>query len=312
MTLLWAPVRAVLKWLPSPTPRRQKVLTGEFARVDTIPYRMPVDTTNASCLMAAFPISAKAARSLLPGVELHPVSLGFDTGMLVITVVDYRRTDIGSYIEYSVAVGVTHGHRPPVPLLPLLLQRSAGLGQYVVDLPVSTEVSVKGGKGIWGMPKHRASLDFVVSEQSASALYDRDGALACLVEIERPPRTQLPLKMAADNYCSFRGLLMKSSIYFTGTVDIALGRAARGRLRLGGSLAETLAGLRIGSRPLFTAYIEKATGVLDDHFESWFLTAGTPEAAERLTTEGLESVVDLGRSEVWPPPPHRAGVPQEA
>ena len=50
------------------------------------------------------------------------------------------------------------------PLLPLVFQKTFGLGQYVVDLPVSTEVSVKGGKGIWGMPKHQANLDFVVTD----------------------------------------------------------------------------------------------------------------------------------------------------
>jgi hypothetical protein len=100
MNILWAPVRALLALLPSPVPSRQRRLEGSHAQVDSIPYVMPVDTSDASCLMAAFPISAKAAKALLPGTELHPLSMGFGRGVLLITVVDYRRTDIGSYIEY--------------------------------------------------------------------------------------------------------------------------------------------------------------------------------------------------------------------
>lgn len=310
MNILWAPVRALLALLPSPVPSRQRRLEGSHAQVDSIPYVMPVDTSDASCLMAAFPISAKAAKALLPGTELHPLSMGFGRGVLLITVVDYRRTDIGSYIEYSIAIAVTHGARPALPVVPLLLQRAAGLGQFVVDLPVSTEVSVKGGKGIWGMPKHQASLDFVVGQGAASALYEADGRLACLVEIARPPRTRLPMKLAADNYCAFRGMLMKSTIYFAGSADVGLGAASRGRLVLGGALAEKLRPLKIGKTPLFTVFIEKTKGVLDDHFESWFLTAPTAAATAALQTDGLDSVAGLGRGEVWPPPPDRTQAPQ--
>ena len=36
-------------------------------------------------------------------------------------------------------------------------ERTSAVGQYVWDLPVSTEISVKGGKGIWGTPKHQAT-----------------------------------------------------------------------------------------------------------------------------------------------------------
>ena len=85
----------------------------------------------------------------------------------MVTVVDYKTTDIGSYIEFSIAIACTHGLQPGPPLVSALLPRH-GIGQFVVDLPVSTEISVKGGKGIWGMPKHQANLDFVVSKRTVS------------------------------------------------------------------------------------------------------------------------------------------------
>ena len=75
---------------------------------------------------------------------------------------------------------------------PLLLPGPFRFGQYVVDLPVSTEISVKGGKGIWGMPKHQANLDFEVTDRVVSSQYDKDGQAAVFVEIERPGGPRLP------------------------------------------------------------------------------------------------------------------------
>src|SRR5207247_11372434 len=127
-----------------------------------------------------------------------------------------RGTHIGRYIEFSVAIACTHGARGAPPLVPVLplVQRLYGTDQYVVDLPVSSEISVKGGKGIWGMPKHQANLDFVIAQQTVSSQYDKDGQFAMKIEIERPQKAWLPFSMAATNYCQYRGMLMKSSIYF--------------------------------------------------------------------------------------------------
>lgn len=243
-----------------------------------------------------------------PGKELHPFSIGGGKGLFVVTVVNYLSTDIGAYIEYSLAVAVTHAHRRALPLVPGLFQKKFGVGQYVVDLPVSTEVSVKGGKGIWGMPKHQANLDFKVTDETVSSRYEQDGQLGCHIEIERPAPTQLPLKVGTANYCAFRGMLMKSYIYFEATGDFAFGRKARASLTFGTAEGvHKLRALDISPKPFFTAYLPEAHGVLDDYFESWFLTSDTAtEAATADTGESLHSVVDLTRSEEWLPAPGRA------
>jgi len=108
---------------------------------------------------------------------------------------------------------------------------------------------------------------------------------------------------------------MKSTIYFQGRADIAVGRAARGHLRLGDQpVGRRLKALGIGSSPIATVFLGKTTGVLDDHFESWFLTEQTADAATdqaASTGDGLESVVSLGRGEQWPPAPDRSRVHAE-
>jgi hypothetical protein len=292
-------------------PRRIGAESRRYSLVDGIPFKLPVASHHSPALMAAFTIDADKAAELLPGDELHPLVLWGRRGVLLITVVDYTSTNIGKYIEFSIAIGVTHGLRPAPALLPLLFRGHYDMGQYVYDLPVSTEISVKGGKGIWGMPKHQANLDFRIDRRTVSSQYDLDGKLGMRITIHRPRWTGLPIRMAAANFCQFRGMLWKSTIYFHGKIGGGVLGAAD--LLIGDSPRTSgLHELDISSRPLFTAFFPASAGILDDHVEGWFLSFDEPPATE---PEGLKSVVDLGLSQAWLPPPscdgRQAGRPAE-
>ena len=284
-------------------PKRLSEQAGRYALVDGIPFSLPVNSERTPALMAVFPIDAERAAELLRGNEVHPLRISGSRALLVITVVNYEITDIGNYIEFSIAIACTHGGRPAPRLLPGLLRRRYGTGQYVYDLPVSTEISVKGGKGIWGMPKHQEQLDFVVSERMVSSQYDLDGQLGVRIEIDRPRLTGLPLAASAVNYCAFRGMLMRSFVYFRGLAGINLPFSRSARLQIGDHpRVAALKRLRIGGRPILSAWFPRTHGVLDDHFEGWFLSHETPP---EHPPEGLESVVGLGLGKDWLPPPER-------
>jgi hypothetical protein len=289
-------------------PKRLERQAGRHALVDGIRFALPVNSEQTPSLMAIFPMDARRAAELIPGDEVHPFRLWGDRGALVVTVVNYEVTDIGRYVEFSIAIACTHGKRPAPPLLPALFIRRYGTGQYVFDLPVSTEISVKGGKGIWGMPKHQANLDFVMSKRTVSSQYDLDGQLAVRIEIDRPRFASLPVAAAAVNYCAFRGMLMKSYIYFRAKAGFNLPFTRSGRLVIGdhprvGPLKE----LGVAERPLATAWFPQTAGVLDDHFECWFLHYDQPPTD---IPEGLESVVGLGQSQEWLPPPNDPALEQ--
>lgn len=293
-------------------PKRLLKQAGRYARVDGIPYHLPINSDNAAVIMAAFPANYQKAQSLLPGNEVHPVRLWNGKAVFIVTVVDYRITDIGKYIEYSIALACTHGNKPAPKVLPALFIKNFGTGQYILDLPVSTEISVKGGKGIWGMPKHQASLDFIEGPELLSAQYDKDGKMVMRLDITRPSRIFLPMNMGAANYCRFRGMLMKSYIYFKGKAGLTLFKKGAAKITLGDHPnANQLKSLEIEQNPIFTAYLPKTTGILDDYFESWFLSY--PELPEQ-TGEGLESVYHLGLGEEWLEEPNRqpARKPQPA
>ena len=284
-------------------PARQRRLAGRHALVDGLPFDMPVNSRQSPALMAVFSIDADAAARLLPGGEVHPFRL-WKRALLVITVIHYKITDIGTYIEYSIAIACTHGRAPAPRLLPGVLMKTFGTGQYVWDLPVSTEISVKGGKGIWGMPKHQASLDFVIGERWVSSQYDLDGQTMMRIDVARPSSAWLPVNMAAANYCAFRGMLMKSYIYFKGKLGLSLFKRGSARLLIGDHpRMAPLKGLDIDPHPIAAGFFPSTEGVLDDYFECWFLT----ERDRPVTPmQGLESTHPLGRSQEWLAPPNRA------
>ncbi|MEY4582186.1 MAG: hypothetical protein RL701_6889 [Pseudomonadota bacterium] len=285
-------------------PPRLDRIRGLQALTDGIPFQMPVVSTEASALVAVFPIDYERARAAIPGREVHPFKL-WNKALLVLTVIDYRKTSIGNYIEYSIAIACTHGAKAAPALLPGVFQQHYGTGQFVLDLPVSSEISVKGGKGIWGMPKHQAQLDFQTSDTKVSSQYDLDGKLVSYLEIERP-QPWLPVNVGAANYCTFRGLLVKSYIYFQGKAGTRFFGSAKARFVLGDHpRAEVLKSLQIEPQPVFTAFIPEVHGKLDDYFESWLLVEDKLPTRE---PEGLESVVSLGLSQAWLPPP-KARVP---
>ena len=282
-------------------PKRIRRTAGRHSLVDGIPFTLPVKATESPVLMAIFKCDAEKAKQFLPPTDIHPFKF-FGKALLVVTVIDYRETVIGKYIEYSIAIACTHTYRPAPPLLPLIFQKTFGLGQFVIDLPVSSEVSVKGGKGIWGMPKHQANLDFKISDSTVSSQYDLDGKLCTYVEIEKPGKPWFPANLRAANFCAFRGMLFKSDVYFQAKAAFCLGKNSSAKFIIGDHpRVQPLKELEIEENPLLT--------VLDDQVESWYLNFDEPPAEPcgpgilNPLGEGLESVVNLTNSEAWLPPP---------
>ena len=262
---------------------------------------MPVYAKDSPALMAGFSCDWEKANALIPGNEVHALRLPNGRGALLITVINYLHTSIGKYIEYSIAIGCTHGKKPAPIMLNAMMMKHYGTGQYILDLPVSSEVSVKGGKGIWGMPKHQANLDFKTNEDTVSTQYEKDGKFAFRLEMDLPKSSSLKLKIGSANYCRYRNMLMASYIYFNTKAGVNLFGKAKAKLFIGDHPnVSMLRDIDINPDPFFTMFMPKANGVLDDHFDCWFMTYDKPP---KEMPEGLESVINLGMSEEWLSPP---------
>jgi hypothetical protein len=248
--------------------------------------------------MAGFFCNYSKAKALLPGNELHPLKYFNGKAIFMVTVIDYRNTTIGKYIEYSIALACTRGANPAPAMFPIVFMKSYKTGQFILDLPVSSEISVKGGKGIWGMPKHKANLDFIIGDDTVSAQYEKDGQFAFRIEIAKPQRCNIPLKGTAINYSHFRNMLMASYIYLDTKAGIRFGKSAKGSLFIGDHPRTSfMRNLEIEGKPFFTVFMPDVTGVLDDHFECWFMTYN--KQPDKVCPEGFESVFNLGLSEEW-------------
>lgn len=283
--------------------KRIKRLAGRHAQVDGISYVLPVNSTDSPAFISLYSIDADKANRYMVSDELHPLRLLNGRAVLVLAVIDYRNTDIGKYIEYSISIACTHGPKPAPRLLPAIFMKTFNMGQCVIDLPVSSEISVKGGRGIWGMPKHQQSLNFVIKKETVSAQYDLDGELAVKVVIPKPGKAWLPVNIGAVNYCAFRGLLVKSYVYVKAKLGFTFGskNSEHAQLIIGDHpRVAWLKDLDIAKTPMVTTFLPSFEGNLDDHFESWFLTS-KEKVAE--TPEGLEATHPLGYGEDWPPPP---------
>ena len=157
-------------------PARIARQAGRFALVDDIPFQMPVQGIKSSTILAAFPCDPVKARVLLQGNEVHPFVL-WNKALLLVTVVDYRHTNIGKYIEFSIALACTHGARPAPRLLPALLRGLYGTGQWVYDL------RYKGGD-LFLIGVHRVELP---AAQATPRAKQFAGTLKAI-----PPREQAP------------------------------------------------------------------------------------------------------------------------
>jgi hypothetical protein len=280
---------------------RVRWLATKYSNVDGIPFTMPVGARNSPALFAAFTIDADAAAAILPGQELHPARI-LRRGILVVTVVDYMDTTIGRYIEFCIGIAVTRGRSAAIPLLPMLLQPLFGTAVYIYDLPVSTEISVKGGLGIFGMPKRQANLDFVVGAETVSSQYDLEGQLAMRIDLPRPGRAWLPMRIRGAGYGAFRGLLAKSYIDVRGRLALSLSGKGVGLLVGDRPRMDPIRKLDISPTPLVWGFVPEVDGVLDDHVETWYLTDDAPPGPAVV---GTRDVVDLTLSQTWLDPPDR-------
>jgi hypothetical protein len=119
------------------------------------------------------------------------------------------------------------------------------------------------------------------------------------------PRTSIrvPMSMKGVGYGDFRGMLTKSTVYLNARWEMAM-RPGGARLLVGDHpRAEPLKRLQIDPRPLFSGFAAQIEAVLDDHIESWFLTAGNP-LPEPI--QGMADAIDLSLSQDWLAPPDRA------
>lgn len=124
--------------------------------------RLPVFYYDTSAMTAVFPARLAELRKLMPDSRFVPARLGPGVGALAIACLEHHDTDIGPYGELGIAVPLsvpsTRANLPGRALLESLRRRQ--LHAFVLHLPVTTEIALRGGIDFYGFPKFLAAIDF--------------------------------------------------------------------------------------------------------------------------------------------------------
>lgn len=126
------------------------------------PAKLPVFYYDAAGIMALFPARYAELRRLLPDRRLVPARLAPGLGVLAVSCLEYRDTDIGPYNELAVAIPLNEPFfRPNLPGRALFeAGRHGRVHSFIVHLPVTTEVALRGGIDAFNFPKFLGSIEF--------------------------------------------------------------------------------------------------------------------------------------------------------
>ncbi len=141
----------------------------------TGPVELPICYYDASMIQAFYWCDKDKVWPKLYGTGLMPANFFGGKILVGIAFFEYRKTDIGSYNEVGLAIGVVpiHNKTPMFTSLDFLTKaKNRRVGFYIVDLPVTTESASIAGRELWGYPKFitKITMDFNESEFSSSVL----------------------------------------------------------------------------------------------------------------------------------------------
>lgn len=123
---------------------------------------VPVFYYETAAMTALFPARFRQLRELMPDPRFVPALLAPGVGVVAVSCLEHRETGIGPYGELAVSVPLNEPwFRPNVPGRALLEGARRGqLHAFMLHLPVTTELALRGGIDFYNFPKFLAEIEF--------------------------------------------------------------------------------------------------------------------------------------------------------
>jgi hypothetical protein len=210
---------------------------------------LPVAIRDASLGSATFLVPAGPSRRIVEEAGLELVTVPGGRTPLVLTVVDYRDSDLGQYHE----VGLCFVVRPPGG-------DRKSTGTLVHRLPVNQGFTLEAGRDIWGFPKWMTQIEL---EPWTCRLAEDGEHILTLALRPAPFRMPGSRELTMDAYTAQDGVLRRTPWTM---------RHERVRMRPGGAIltvgerhpmARELRELGLPRRAAFTSVVEHVTGRFD-------------------------------------------------
>jgi hypothetical protein len=214
---------------------------------------LPVRIMDAEMATAVFPARPSDAATCLAGTGLRPLTVA-GRALSLLMLVRYGEWVLGSYDEVGVG----------------LLTRGPGgrLGLYLVDLPVTGELTCEAGQDLWALPKWlmRSNLTF---DGTVASVTVHDGDTFVMSARLRAGRLGVPFALPAKlptwsklDRGAQAGVLLRGTAPMT-VRGTHLGRGSA-QVELGNHpMAKRMAALGMTRRPLLIMHARQLSGELD-------------------------------------------------
>jgi hypothetical protein len=231
----------------------QRVQTGVWT-IQGETVTLPVTVTNARLTAAVFTAPAAAARRLLAGVPLEPLTV-FGRALSTLLTIHYDEWELKSYDEVGVAL-LTRGPdgRP---------------GLHIVDLPVTGAFTREAGQDFWGLPKWLMAAVLTFGADATEVLVRHEGDEVLRASV-RNGRLRLPFGTRMSLPCwSYLDHGAQAGLLLRGRVPMRLSGVRLGRggyhVRLGEHpMAQKMRALGMLGQPLVTVSAKRLSGPMGE------------------------------------------------
>jgi acetoacetate decarboxylase len=215
---------------------------------------LPVSITNARMTAAVFTAPPAAARAVLAGVPLQPLTL-FGRAVSTLLFIHYDEFALKTYDEVGVALLVRGpGGRP---------------GLHIVDLPVTGEFTREAGQDFWALPKWLMEAALTFGADATDVTVRHEGAEVLRAAV-RHGRMRLPFgtRVSLPSW-SFLDHGAQAGRLLRGRIPMHLSGVRMGRggfeVRLGEHpMAAKMRALGMLGKPLLTVAAERMSGPLGE------------------------------------------------
>lgn len=130
------------------------------------PAAVPCLFTDGSAVMAFYLSDYDAVLTKLEGTGFAPLMTGRGKALAVLGFFDYRNSTFGPYKEVTLMFPVLPDNSTGIlsagmdVLRPVEKKKT---GNFIIDLPITSELSLAAGRELWGYPKFMADIQFSYS-----------------------------------------------------------------------------------------------------------------------------------------------------
>jgi hypothetical protein len=120
------------------------------------PYTFPVKFEDVHYIASLYTANTDKINEILHGTGLKAGLHFFGKPTAALGLIKYKKSDLGAYNEIILSIPVVQHHEKTglsnwIDLYANFNKRKGG--QYIIHIPVTTQVSVDAGRTLWGYPK---------------------------------------------------------------------------------------------------------------------------------------------------------------